>query len=706
MCETGDPGAMYMYSVRQPSGKPKGSNRGWSHIFRFDVFFAFQYYVENDIKIHEILRKGKENKIISMTAGANMVRFWDMCLFTFASLAKVCESMGVPKTLQKQGFDHNKIRTWTDVALHTEEVCTYNFFDVLCLALAYRSFGKVIAEEFNHDISKSCTLSQLAYTIWTSEYMTSKECGLISLPADGEDYKWMRRGLFGGRCQPQQKYFESKEHSFAMKHVKGEDFMSHKQCFDSIHDAKSYLDVSSLYPAASCMRNKFPMGRYRSYDNADQLENFLKKMHSISRVNPMDETTVHSTARVQIIETCSRSMFEVDVTCPDNINVPFLLERSKDGSLKQNLLPKTKQVYDGITLMMAQYCGYTITKIHRRVSWEALGTPLERFMVDVYQRKSDAAKTSAEYMIWKLLMNSLTGKMSQQWISTDYSVHRSEEDVDPSDGKFIESHEIIKHSKTNKPIAIGVTISDPTKMPSKPIHMGVWILAISRCMMMDMYMKLNLVSSPRSMSSYGDTDSFIPSIWSLETAKAKYPDIFGEKLGLLADEIGGGKIIRAWFISPKVYMIEYVTPDMKLKWKIRAKGIPRANQELDALKYSQNVKTTEQLIEWHHENPLSRPLFGFQEDDNNVVISEVLDATMFDAMLGGTKVLCVYGSMKRGLVRKYFHNSAAAISFDPKCYRTVNAKDWWKSGARSNPGDSQDYSVPEGHRDFKTMNTH
>lgn len=689
---------------------PEGSTVVTYNGSKFDLFFIFQHLVENTIPIHEILRKGKENKIITMCAGVNKVKYWDMCLFTFASLARVCESVGVPRELQKQGFDHNSIKTWGDVHRLQVEIANYNFYDVLCLGIAYKNFGETLAVEFNQDISECCTLSQLAYKIWTGEYMSSEVCADISLPTNGVHYKWMRRALFGGRCQPQQKYFESKqlkyahqisERSFATASLESAEV---RALFDGITDAKTYLDVSSLYPAASCYANMYPMGKYKECTKITSLDSLCTRFRKIEKYNPMtnDQSTMSANCQ-KLISIFTRSLFEVDVICPNNINVPFLLERGPSGELVQNLRQKYRQVYDGVTLMMAQHLGYRVTNIYKRVTWERLGTPLERFMVDVYKRKSESPKNSAAYMVWKLLMNSLTGKMSQQWINTSYSIHTDEESIVLGEGQSLESHELINHSKTERPIAIGATISDPSKMPSKPIQMGVWILSISRCMMVDMYLKMNLMHSVKSMSAYGDTDSFLPPYSVYKATMSRCPAIFGEKLGLLADEISGGKIVRGWFISPKVYMVEYITPDLKLKWKIRAKGIPRANKEIPVATYRSEQKNLEQLIEWHNGNPLSRTLFSFM-NDNNLTVSDTLDDVMFDAMITGHKVKCVYGTMKRGLVHGDFNNCAGAIAFNPQCYRTVNEKDWWKSGARSNPGNTQDYSVPEGHYEFKKMN--
>jgi hypothetical protein len=205
------------------------------------------------------------------------------------------------------------------------------------------------------------------------------------------------------------------------------------------------------------------------------------------------------------------------------------------------------------------------------------------------------------------------------------------------------------------------------------------------------------------MSAYGDTDSFLPPWSSYKIALSRYPQIFGEKLGLLADEIGGGKIIRGWFISPKVYMVEYITPDLKLKWKIRAKGIPRANKEIDVLEYNSKRKSVAEYIEWHAEDRLTRPLFGYMTG-NILRVSDVLDDNMFEAMRHDVKVMCFYGTMKRVLTNTNDDNTTGKISFTPHCHRTINSKDWWSSGVRSNPRMTQMYSVPEGHFYFSQMN--
>lgn len=670
---------------------------------RFDLFFLFTWFVEHHVPISNILKK--DSKIIAMTVYE--VKFWDMCLFTFFSLERVCDTMNVPSQYRKKGFDHQKIKSWQDVNAHREEIKDYNFYDVLCLGIAYLNFAQVIYKEFSIDVTSTFTLSHLAYTIWTQQFMTEDDLKNIVLPFDFDNYKWIRKALFGGRCQPQTRGYISKSYN---------DYVDR---FGNVlktpdKDYKMMLDVVSLYPAAS-VQGFFPMGSPTLTNNAKLCKSFLESLHSLPKHNPIlplpSEDALGGTkwtkTWISFYKKVMRSLVECDVDCPDTLIIPFLMERNeKDGSLIQNLKYKKNQVYDGYTILMAIFLGYNVVRVHKIMTWPYLSNPLKGFMNHIFEKKKMCDDKSVDYLFWKLLMNSLTGKMSQKWISQTYAIFWNDDFKPPSKHDKVDKVEIIKHSKSMQPIALGVTFENPTKLPSKPLYLGVWILSISRVIMATYYHSLKMFRAPGRSLDYGDTDSFIVPCHVVEEAMSdpRWSCMFGSEIGLLSDDLKGGRIVKAYYQSPKVYALEYVK-DGRLFWKIRAKGIPRANQTLDVLKYLDTIKSSDQILKEQKQNALKKTAFVVRDSEGKLLrASEHLDMNLFKLMFDGLKVRCVYGSIERKMNSKNYGFAAAAVSYKERCIRTVNEQDWWDTGVRSKPKLNV-MSLPLGHKFFPVSNS-
>ncbi len=241
-----------------------------------------------------------------------------------------------------------------------------------------------------------------------------------------------------------------------------------------------------------------------------------------------------------------------------------------------------------------------------------------------------------------------------------------------------------------------VEIEEKTK-PSKPIYLGVAVLAYSR-----MHMAALLMAFPgdpfrnyTDTFQYTDTDSIVMHREAYITARRNFPQFFGTNLGQLDDELEGGKITRSIRIAPKTYWVEYALWDeekqeARLMWKTRVKGIPHKAYPVDA--YYQTIYDLI-IFSDEHIKPGQPVYWVCDENGKPSTRYSFLGEQCFRAMLVGLKVIVIFTMMKK---RFFTTERLAAIFLDPRSERTVNATDWWKSGVRHEF--SSQYSVPLGHR--------
>lgn len=638
---------------------------------RFDLFFVFKWLVENGIKIETYLKDVNSNKIISMTVGK--VKFWDMCLFTLGSLHSTCESFGVPKQYMKKDFEHEKIKTWEDVAWHKEEVIIYNCYDVISMGIAFENFAKTIWELYKFNVTEAVTLSQMAYEIWKNSYCTEEELKQIKLP-NREEYDFMRRSLYGGRCCPQVKYFVSDEYDLPFPEVK---------------DYLVYLDVVSLYPYTSTV-GEYPLGNF-SWRTSDQDR---LKLQRILNTFPIGNIKAEDKSYVL------RSIAEVDVYCPNNLITPFLFSRGEKQELEQNLLTKFNQVYDGASLLEAVRLGYRIITVHRFILFSRLGNPLRTFMNHAFLQKDKAPKKSSQYTCHKYCMNNLTGKFNQALIEGDWRIFYDDKELsDISDvGDLLKFEWIVnEHGKT---IAYAAEIKNLQARPTKALQIGINILAQSRVLMSIYTDFIGGYTQGNKASYYGDTDSMIISHMAHEMAKLRdiHGLFFGSAFGHLMDEFEGSKIVKGIFLSPKTYILEILHANDKRIWRIRAKGIPQDIKDVDVDDYFQNRNTDIDESDHIDRDNLKTITYSLVRGEEVLATRLTLNMNFFEMMMFDTcKVVCTYGSLKRRLHGAATAGLASRMTILLELERTINKEVWWESGKRSVGLHPCDISYPKGH---------
>jgi hypothetical protein len=565
----------------------------------FDLFFVLQWVVDTKAPVTRFL-KDRHNRIVCLEIHKKL-RFWDLRLLTEGSLASVCVEFGVPEAFRKKDmFNVNSVKSLADAKANgVPEACQYyNKYDVIALGIAYINFVRAVNAHYNFSVDKAYTISSLAYEIWSRDL--TKEVRQVLILPTLEEYTYIRRSLYGGRCCPQISKFVSRDCG---------------KPFEEISDYLVYLDAVSLYPASS-VRATFPAGKSSWATASNEKAILLSHLKDVLTSGDLSDGKDK--------ELLLRSFVECDVECPRNLLTPFLLSRGPRGELQQSLLPKTRQVYDGYTLMEALTLGYKVVAVHSALVFPRLVNPLKTYMEKVFHNKDASARGSIEYNIHKKLMNGLTGKFNEIFLNEEFSVNHDDEFL----GK-ISIDDLVKlewvASSNGKMESYLAQTTDNKATPKKNAAIGANILAYSRVIMSEATRFFGGYDNVSNMSYYGDTDSLIISSECYKTAlsKPKSSDIFGSKLGLLKDELDGGKIVCAYFLAPKTYFIEYVSrKDGVLWWKMAAKGIPQKLHDISAhdyySKYNKQVEYDAESSDVKAVNYTLMELMGVEGDDGEV----------------------------------------------------------------------------------------
>jgi len=632
---------------------------------RFDLFFVLKWIIEQRIQIKSYMKDSKCNKIISLEVGN--IKFWDMCLFTLGSLASTCKAFKVPAKFCKKDFDHSLIKNWDDVFNNRDTIIEYNSYDVISLGFAFKAFSSTIFKLYQFNVTEAVTLSNMAYGIWTNKYATEALLSQIMIP-DRETYDFVRRGLFGGRCCPQKSYFISREYSSVIGVLENDNrLMTNVEVYSYVTDYLVYLDVVSLYPYSSVL-GEFPIGTPKMLSGG-ALIRLLRKF-------PSTTLTDHEK---EFVKCC---IAEVDVDCPDDLITPFLLARSEKGALIHDLLPKRHQVYDGATMLEALRLGYTFKKVHKCLKFKKLGNPLRTYMEYAFAQKNISEKGSCEYACHKYLMNGLTGKFSQAIIEGDWKIFYDDSALrELKDyGSILQFEWLLNDEGAD--IGFAAEIRNDKAGPNKPLQLGVSILAHSRVLMSIYTDFIGGYRDPKAMSYYGDTDSMI--VHSSAYIKAMEKDvthqIFGDDFGRLSNEYKNCKIIKAVFLSPKTYCLEILSSECKVRWSIRAKGVPQDISDVDVEDYYKNHD--QDIVETESDlKTINYTLFDAQ--DNFLSSRKYLNMPYFESMLlFDCYVIVKYGTMKRRLHSKETGGLASQIKLSLGSERTINKNRWWEEGKR------------------------
>jgi hypothetical protein len=243
-----------------------------------------------------------------------------------------------------------------------EETIKYSELDTIVLYKVLMKFNETIYSRFRVDAFKYPTISSLAFAIYRTNYLKNYKIPLI----DGKIYKDIKLSYTGGACDVYKP------------------FGKQVYCYD----------VNSLY--SSIMENALmPVGSPTYFEG------------DISK-----------------IEKDPFGFFEVEITAPTDINVPLLqkkIELSK-GLGERTIAPvgTWTGVYFSEELKEALLMGYTY-KIYRGYLFDK-EVIFKDFVNDIFSTKEKSEKGSANYTIFKLILNSLYGRFGMKPIIEKHEI--------------------------------------------------------------------------------------------------------------------------------------------------------------------------------------------------------------------------------------------------------------------------------------------
>lgn len=433
--------------------------------------------------------------------------------------------------------------------------------DVECLMELGKRFMKSVWEQFSIFLPNYLTLSQMAFDLWRG---TLDKAWQLPLPVEADFYEAINAATYGGRCHFVKRHFCS-------SHPDGTPYAD-------IDDFLVDLDVVSLYPA-SMKGNLYPVGAYQHWQ---------------------DERSVHTWATMYADGIAlPLAIWRVECVPPTHLIVPALPKKHNERKTTcwENT-PSESQWYTTIDLEIGRAHGYAFI-FHEGYVWEHAAPVFDTYIDMMFHRKSeqDVFKSSKDSRynpaardVFKKLMNALYGKMMQKRQSTSHLFLESGTSDDTQQEQwvdFLEDHMGIEYKELGDMLLVTGERVEFAAGISKPHYLGAFVLSYSRRIMNEYFDLLDplrvrpdegtWLDSMDNSFFYTDTDSLIVH----QRHMAKVSHKMGSSLGQLADELGGGKIVEGFFLSPKLYCVKYVTPDNQTHFKVRGKGIPNSMLHMD-----------------------------------------------------------------------------------------------------------------------------
>lgn len=407
-----------------------------------------------------------------------------------------------------------------------EETLKYSELDTVILYKVLIEFNALIYTTFRVDAFKYPTLSSLAFAIFRTKYLKPDTIPLI----DGDIYNAIRLSYTGGACDVYKPFG---------KNIKG-------------------YDVNGLYPSMMAEK-EMPVGNPISFHG------------DISKY-----------------EEDPFGFFEVDVTAPLDLNVPILQIRMKIENVYRTIAPVGTWTgwYFSEELKEAKQLGYAYN-IRRGYLFDK-ETIFKDFIEDLYKYKENSERDSAQYTIFKLLMNSLYGRFGMDPLMENHMIlptkeaskyHEDDSDkwivsniIDLKNGKelisFFDLKDSLKDDNNKRKINMSIPISSA-------------ITSYSRIFMS--YFK----NMPGVNLYYSDTDSI-------------YIDQLLDPKYISETAIGKFKLERilkrAIFLTPKFYGGILLNKENKYTEYVKNKGLkyPIEFNKLYRLLYKNNKIQLEQ----------------------------------------------------------------------------------------------------------------
>lgn len=649
----------------------------------YDIHLMIQWIIINKPEMIQkysksILKKG--NRFISLKLkGTPALEIRDLYLFTLCSLKNACKAFKIEEDKSKKGFDFSSVTSWECVDKKEIETLSKHYVlqDSIALREVYKSFSLSIWNNFKMNICSFYTLSHLADAIWT----TLLPCKVIPIKPKYEEDTWMRRGYYGGRVAPQNAHWEVKKIEEILKNPC-------KAYYDDIKKKGKYLvyvDVVSLYP--SVMKGiRYPFGDKIKKTKCKFTEDLLQ-------INKLRNTQYTKYRRI-MKKLKYRTIVEVDIEAPKNLLTPYLFKKDDKGNSKVDLQDGIKQVYYGPDLYEAILLGYKIKKIYSLIYWKMSQTD---FIFDKYidimfdgKKKAGIEKDAVSYMIYKILMNALSGKHAQKLIKEYYQI------VAPNTVENDEKLEYMDdicplYDKLNELIGFSGNVKIEDVTISHCCYLSGFILAHSRKKMSKALRTMKTGKNKGAYNSiehnffYQDTDSYIMKKESFDLMDKR---LIGNELGQFKDEYlddGEGLIIEYVCLAKKTYSYLLIKNDGKIYCKVRCKGIPHRGDLFEYLEASDLTARFDALykeLEKINHPPIDLQVYYYGNDKNKKAYLTTQDfKNILFKKEGFEDYKCYYGSLTKNMT-KYTNTNSCYGVITLFNNRTISKNLYWDKGER------------------------
>lgn len=579
----------------------------------------------------------KEGRLMTMSYLDGVLVVRDLVLFTLCSLDKACKIYKVEDHLAKGKLDHDALKSVQDIENMWGTIEEYLRKDLTALNMVFLAFQATCYRVFKLDVCPRITMSHLSYDYWKT-CLSETHRRRVILPRTFDEYHTILRAYYGGRVFPQIKEWTSpdygKPYDQIEKYLVLTDVVSlyPSVMWRSPNISKRFF--KSRWMESARNSPKFFTGEPKHLTHGkmfDAIEKLLLEGYD-PKWNPGLEPKDFWIERSLFHKSCFKmdthgAFVQIDWHIdPEHIpGFPILPHKDAKGNTAWDFRPQKAQWYVIDEVLDAIFYGYRVTRVYQAYFYPQRVALFDNCMEVLMKGKAACKKDDPEREIYKLGANSIYGKHAQKALVEESKL------ILPSElMQFMKDHDVIsvepicdatmietKHLRKPKTCfnlneeetdefiiqmqddldaiedqdqnfaikAFLVKFKPKVIKLSKPTHLGAQVTAFARMHMNWLAYKMDLMRNSDDITQkmiYTDTDSLFIHV----EATKRCPEIFGSDLGMLDDELTGGKIIDCVFLAPKTYCLEYVMPDNHTYLKVRCKGFPHPKGAIDVTESS------------------------------------------------------------------------------------------------------------------------
>ena len=585
----------------------------------FDNLFLLEELTKHAVPIHSLLMAG--NRILQLTFGDKGHAVWDlMQMLGPNTLAKYCKDFKIDEDIAKTIFPHKAVTSPkmfdpTGQPAFVDQITYSDFFEKDVRAypeeaialMAFQPFPlqEVMLDYLRRDIMATLELCHITYSIYFEaysvnclHYSTYSQIAyalmLTSIPPEiklfsiklGDDYDAIREAYFGGMTYPTKQYFESDQ--FVQVIESPETFP-----FDEVTDYLVDCDVNSLYPYA-CMQT-FPVGECS---------------HEVYT------TPIEYTSRPWI------GFVKITYRGNPELLHPILAKRCKNTIQWTNedcLVPRWYCTVDVDTAVILKYADI---RVHEGYLFNQTYPIFRAFIEQALEIKDQGTREGnpSKRSIGKNNANCVYGKTGQKEYRQETVLIQTEDDFTALFER--RGGRVVEMTPVGKTIALAIFQDENQSHAKRPHYIAAWVTALARQRMSELMRAYdpNLGKDLKKSFECGmynmDTDSMHLHFNQYQTLLGQ-GHIHDSELGKLKNDLAQkgkeARIVRAVYLSPKVYHLELVerTDDgfCKLRTHTACKGVnldvlKQLNQEMMMDSESRHIFFD--LYFWRHENATLR----------------------------------------------------------------------------------------------------